>query len=476
RQLDGLVDELGHAVVETAATSLRTTQSVLRQLDDELRDGLRLRAGALATSTGESAQQLQRFAFAAGVQRLLVFDADGRLEAEARDLPRASTGVVDSSAFVAVARARLSDINEARRVRIRGHGRTPWLVYVAPLAGGRRAVLFQDESHFARTRAQASPATLAARLESDTSIAFVRFNGAAEALSGDVRTFRRQLNNPAGELVVGLDTRSVTRALAIQRDAARLHAGLAALAVALGIYLVRRHRRSRAELATRLEHEARLAGLGRLAANIAHEVRNPLNAIGIASQRMERRDDLPDDARHLADCVTREVARLDRTVSELLHHARPGPARVGPVDLGTLVGTVVALARAEAVDRGVEIRAAADTSGSVQGDADLLRGALWNLLRNAVGVSPEGGAVSIDVRTAVDEVQLEVSDEGPGLPEGGAGALFEPFHSERTGGSGLGLALALSAAQAHGGTIEAAPRPEGGSTFRLRLPQQGETR
>ena len=157
----------------------------------------------------------------------------------------------------------------------------------------------------------------------------------------------------------------------------------------------------------------------------------------------------------------------------LLSTAYPAGARLALVDLAALVETVASLARAEAQTHDVTITVETQR-GQLTGDSDLLRGALWNLVRNAVGVAPAGTTVRMRTRTSSRNYYMEIEDEGPGLPDRAPDALFEPYVSERPGGSGLGLSLALAAAQAHGGTIEARNRTEGGSVFCLRIPRTGE--
>ncbi|MHC4956228.1 MAG: sensor histidine kinase [Planctomycetota bacterium] len=475
--LDRHVAELGNALTSTAATSLRAADAVLRQLDGELKEGLRLKATYLDRATAESPRLLERFAFAARLRHVLVFDEAGQLIAHAQDLPdRRGAELGGTSALLDAVRQLLrrpEPRSAVQEIRIAAGG-APFIAHVTPLGRGGTAVLLQDASLFARTRHEAGPAAVAERLERETPIVFVRFNRPVPAgADAAVRVFESTLAEPSGTLRIGLDTSSMREALAIQLRGAILVGLLLWVAIVLGAVLVLWMRQSRAELARRVEHEERLSGLGRLAANIAHEVRNPLNSIGIAAQQLERREDLDTEVRDLATVVCDEVSRLDRTVNGVLQLARPGPARAGPVNVPALVETVAALARSEAEARDVLLEIGGSDAVELVGDTDLLRGALWNLVRNALLVSPGGKTVTLRASARNGDVELEVADQGPGLPPGDPGALFEPFRSGENGGSGLGLALALSAAQAHGGTIEAIQREEGGSIFRMRLPYSG---
>jgi len=474
--LDRLVEELGEALTRTAATSIRATNAVLAQLDAEIRDSVRLKAAYLDRATVATPHRLQRFAFAARLRHVFVFDEHATLVAQAREFPdghRDSELGHTPALFDAVRKLAESAGDQPRleEIRVAPNSEAPWIAYVSPLASGGTAVLVQDTSAFASTRSEAEPGAVAERLERETPITFVRFNSPApDALDPAIRTFEHELDQPAGTLRIGLDTSSMRDALAIQLRSTLVSGAILWIALVLGAVLVFRLRRSRADLSRRIEHEERLSGLGRLAANIAHEVRNPLNAIGIASQRLERRPDLTPDTRRLAKVVSDEVLRLDRTVTGVLQMARPGAARSGPVQVQALMETVVALAQAEAEQREVRLDLRDSTAIELRGDTDLLRGALWNLVRNAVRASPVGSSVTLRATQDGREVAIAVMDEGAGLPPGDSRSLFEPFRSGERGGSGLGLALALSAAQAHGGTIEAHQRTGGGSTFRMRLP------
>jgi signal transduction histidine kinase len=239
-------------------------------------------------------------------------------------------------------------------------------------------------------------------------------------------------------------------------------------------WFVARLRRQRAELNARLLRDARLAGLGRLSAAIAHEVRNPLNSIGIAMQRM-RRAMVPEGVAHLADTVLDEVRRLDRTVEEVLQCARPAPPRSTRFDAGALVDAVAALIRPEAEEASVTVQTDVRGDHRPNGDPDLLKGALVNLARNAVQAAPGGTIVRLSVRAARGSVRFLVEDEGAGVPDALRESLFEPFRTAAPvggrKGAGLGLSLALGAAQAHGGTIEVENRTEGGARFTLVLPE-----
>jgi len=201
------------------------------------------------------------------------------------------------------------------------------------------------------------------------------------------------------------------------------------------------------------DHE-RWASLGRVVAGVAHEVRNPLAAIKLRTDLAEGMPDVPASLREDLALIGSEVTRLDRLVRDLLLLAdrKPEARPQAPTDLGELTGQRVALLRPWALPRGVTILASG--GGTVPLDIDGITRALDNLLRNAVEASPSGEAVKAEVVEDATHVQVTVSDRGVGMTEANAALVFEPFFTTKPGGTGLGLALSRSVAEAHGGTLE----------------------
>lgn len=204
-----------------------------------------------------------------------------------------------------------------------------------------------------------------------------------------------------------------------------------------------------------------LAELGRMAATVAHEVRNPLAGISANAELLREAVTDPDDI-ECVDIILGEVERLGRLVTDLLHYSQERPPQHAPLDLGRLVRTVADLSRSEAEKAGVEI--AAEGSGLVHGDAELSRQALLNLVRNAIQASPAGKTVRL-VATA-DTVT--VIDQGHGVPEAIRDTLFEPFVGGRTRGLGLGAAVARRCLRRQGGDVALAATGPEGSRFAVR--------
>ncbi len=233
------------------------------------------------------------------------------------------------------------------------------------------------------------------------------------------------------------------------------------------------HRTRRLEAAT--QHARHLAYLGTLASGLAHEIRNPLNAMNINLQMLE--EELEDagvtgESLELLRSSRQEVLRLERLVKDFLAYARPqasGREELSPVEL---VGDVVRFLRPQFEDRGVRIELESeDGAPTVRIDPGQVRQAMINILQNALEASPPNSTVTVTVGpTDRGEARIEVRDEGKGIPPKDLQHIFEVFWSEKPAGSGLGLPIAQRVVEAHGGRIEVESRPGSGSLFRIVLP------
>jgi two-component system sensor histidine kinase PilS (NtrC family) len=223
------------------------------------------------------------------------------------------------------------------------------------------------------------------------------------------------------------------------------------------------------EAATRGE---RLAVLGRLSAGLAHEIRNPLSSISGSVELVRSSKLLEEDDRRLLGIVLREVERLDDLVSTMLLVGKPREPLRRQNDLRQLVEEVVAMAqRGPACDSGVYIATELpDTPVFAWVDGDQIRQVLWNLVKNALQASPRATTVCLRARSAENVAIFEVIDEGRGIDEHQRERIYDMFHSERTHGAGIGLALVRQIIDAHGGSIEIISEHRRGATFVVTVP------
>jgi signal transduction histidine kinase len=217
----------------------------------------------------------------------------------------------------------------------------------------------------------------------------------------------------------------------------------------------------------------RLAALGTLAAEIAHEVRNPLVTLQTFLQLLPERREDPEFLTRYLDVVRGELGRMDRLLDLVVDHARPGPPdEAQPTDPARVLASVAELLRHRALEAGVRLVAeTAEDTPAVELAEDGLRQVLLNLALNAVDATPEGGEILLSASARGEEVEIRVRDGGPGIPADLRERVFDPFvttRGDRPGG--LGLAISRRIVEEAGGAIEAREAPGGGAEIRVRLP------
>jgi signal transduction histidine kinase len=227
----------------------------------------------------------------------------------------------------------------------------------------------------------------------------------------------------------------------------------------------------------RLIRSERLAAVGKIAAQITHEVRNPLSSIGLNAEMLE--EETAGEARKLARAIVKEVDRLTEITEEYLRFARLPRPKLDREDLGELLRSLVAFMHQELEGRGVTVDARIDPAlPPVAADEHQLRQALLNLLRNAVEAMRAGGRLTLTAgRVAPSSndgddgryVELTIADTGEGIAPDHLPKIFDPFFSTKEGGTGLGLALTQQIIVEHGGKIEVRSAPGQGTTFVIRL-------
>jgi two-component system, NtrC family, sensor histidine kinase PilS len=227
------------------------------------------------------------------------------------------------------------------------------------------------------------------------------------------------------------------------------------------------------ELEEQVQRSERLADLGRLAAGLAHELRNPLASMSGSLELLRANASLADEDRRLMDIVLREAERLGHLVTDFLSFARPAPPRPLAVDLAEVAEDALRVFVHDRLAAGVDVQRALEPARAAC-DPDQLRQVLWNLLANAAQACGEAGAPRHTIRVSSGReggaAFLEVADDGPGIAESELARIFLPFHTTKPEGTGLGLATVHRIVDGHGGTVAVDSAPGRGARFRVRLP------
>jgi two-component system sensor histidine kinase PilS (NtrC family) len=217
-----------------------------------------------------------------------------------------------------------------------------------------------------------------------------------------------------------------------------------------------------------------LAAIGRMAASIAHEIRNPLAAMRGSIQMLRHEIQGESSQAELMEIILRESDRLNRIITDFLNYARPRSASHAKVDIGELLHQTFTLLRysPEINKRQAVEEEVIDGPLMVDADAEQLQQVFWNLARNALQSMPEGGTFRARVsRNSENRLSITFSDTGRGMSPAQVEHLFEPF-SSTTGGTGLGLSIVYQIIREHGGTINVRSREDQGTTITIELPAQ----
>jgi len=240
----------------------------------------------------------------------------------------------------------------------------------------------------------------------------------------------------------------------------------------IGALLTMRDAESVRRIENEIELSRRLAAIGRLTSGVAHEVKNPINAIvvhlEVLREKLHQVD--PDTLRHLSVIGT-EIRRLDRVVQTLVDFTRPVELRLADIDLRRIVEEIVQLAAPDAQRQGVEI--VTEIAGDrlpARVDADLIKQALINIVLNGVQAMPDGGQLTLTAARTGDLAAIEIHDQGAGIPTEIRDKIFNLYFTTKKQGSGIGLAMSYRVLQLHNGSLEFESDAEHGTTFRIVLP------
>jgi signal transduction histidine kinase len=249
------------------------------------------------------------------------------------------------------------------------------------------------------------------------------------------------------------------------------------------LLLVRRAERSLAvrmaeeqRLLNELHQHEKLAGMGRVVASIAHEIRNPLGIISSSAELLIKRgDSAAAGTARILQAIYDEARRLSRTVSDFLDYARPRQPKQQTVDVGGVISQVLAFLTPDLAAREIGVVRAGELDATllVHGDKDLLYRAFYNIMSNAVQAMGVSGTLTITLsRSASPEpvVTLLFHDSGPGFPGNDTAQYLDPFFTTKEGGTGLGLPIVQSIIASHGGELILANAAGGGAEVQVRLP------
>jgi signal transduction histidine kinase len=277
-------------------------------------------------------------------------------------------------------------------------------------------------------------------------------------------------------LLVG---REVVPAVAFDEPVHRLAAldVLAALATSGTIILVslvagslrERDRRSQRQLERQAD---RLATLGRLAANMAHQVRNPVASLSGAAEALAGRDMAADTRARLAEIVVRESGRLSGLIGDFLEYAHPTPLHLEPIDAALVLDDVLDTLPPRLCLAGVKIVRAFPPSLRLEADRVRFRQVVSTVCSHALAAMREGGELRVEAQRRKETVEITVTDTGPGIAPEALGHAFEPFFPTRDGATGLGLALVHRIVQEHGGEVTVRSDAGVGAEFTLCFPER----
>jgi signal transduction histidine kinase len=226
------------------------------------------------------------------------------------------------------------------------------------------------------------------------------------------------------------------------------------------------------KLGRELQTADRLAAISRISGGVAHEVKNPLNAmllhVEVAKAKLSRGDT---DLGQQMEIISREILRLDRVVKTFLDFTRPVELNLATVPLQELMVEIVELAKPQA--DASKIRVSVDQQGEgaeVQVDRDLLKQAVLNVVVNAMQAMPDGGELHFEASASEETAEIRISDTGTGIPPELRDKIFRLYFTTRQEGSGIGLAMTFRIVQLHDGTIDFTSELGKGTTFMIRLP------
>jgi signal transduction histidine kinase len=289
---------------------------------------------------------------------------------------------------------------------------------------------------------------------------------------------------PSGGVArIGLSLKEITPLLYQSRKHVLFMTGILLALGMAGLFLIfkaqgRQFRRIR-EMEEQMRLQEELSSMGKLAAGVAHEIKNPLNAIGLVVQRLQKEfvwedPQIQQDYDRFTRIVRDEISRVNRIIEQFLFVARPYRAEPEEQSLGEILDYVLALMEAEFQDKKIILKRTGEPRPfRIRGDRFQLTQALINIVNNAIEAMPRGGTLGVEIGEAVDPpgFEIRIRDSGPGIAPENRKHLFAHYFTTKEKGVGLGLAITRKIIEGHGGTVDLESVPGQGTTVRLRLPR-----
>jgi two-component system sensor histidine kinase HydH len=239
----------------------------------------------------------------------------------------------------------------------------------------------------------------------------------------------------------------------------------------IGAIIIFRDLREIQILEKKVERTQRLASMGRMAAGIAREIRNPLSSIKGFAQYFRNKFDKGSDDWKYADVIVSEVDRLNRVIQDLLNFAKPLNPKLQKIEIEKTVTHSLKLVEEDLNKKRINVSVKNENiSGYLLGDEDQLVQMFLNLFINAVEATEYGGKITIDVEQKEKHFQIKITDNGKGIDEGDIQKIFDPFFTMKKSGTGLGLAIVHRITEIHNGEISVTSKPKVGTTFIIKLP------
>ncbi len=222
-----------------------------------------------------------------------------------------------------------------------------------------------------------------------------------------------------------------------------------------------------------LQRREKLSAMGELASGLAHEIRNPLNAMSMIAQRLEKEfrvADATDEYKHLTAVLRAEIQRVTLNIQRFLEFARPQKPSLAERSIADLVTHCAALFEGQAVGKGVQFAATVEKPGLASFDLEQLTQALLNLLQNALDATPSGGTIGLRVAVRSHETTISIADTGGGIPRDKLDTIFNLYYTTKAEGTGMGLPITQQIVSQHGGRITLTSTPGKGTMFTITLP------